>query len=115
MDENGTFNIVLLDPLHNAQPSEYSAYKIRNTVVTGSHFARVMTEIEIRISACGTDCGCRKIYGDIQGLINSEVEGPAVIVGMTQELFEQAAACVSSGVANSMAEIIEVGLGALED
>ncbi len=71
MDEAGTFNIVLLDPLHNAQPSKYNAYKIRDTVVTGSHFARVMVQIEARISGCGDTCGCRQIYGDLQGLINS--------------------------------------------
>jgi hypothetical protein len=114
VDELGTFNIVLLDPLHNAQPSSFNAYKVRETVVTDTHFARVMVSIEAKIAACGQACACRKIYGDLQSVLTSDVSGKAMIVGMSDEMFARATACVSSGVANSMAELIELGIAEVD-
>jgi hypothetical protein len=113
-DEHGVFNIVLLDPLHNAQPSDYSDYKIRETIITGTHFDRVMVSIEQKIAHCGERCGCRVIYGELQATLTEEVKGHAMLVGMREELFVRASQCVSDGVANSIAELIELGVEQLD-
>jgi hypothetical protein len=45
-DETGVFNIVLLDPMHNAQPSDYSNYKIRPTKALECHYTALLARVE---------------------------------------------------------------------
>jgi len=43
-DEQNAFQIVLLDPLHNAQPSKYNGYKVRLCKPLGCELSTVMHE-----------------------------------------------------------------------
>ncbi len=45
-DEDNVFNIVLLDPMHNSQPSDYSNYKIRPTKTLECHYTALLARVE---------------------------------------------------------------------
>ena len=113
-DEDGVFNIVLLDPSHNMQPSEYSDYKIRGTVLARTDFAAAIMTIERAISNCGATCGCRLLYSNIQANLAVGLPPSTILISLTDEVFHRATACVSGGLAQTLQDILEVGLSTLE-
>jgi len=113
-DETGVFNIVFLDPLHNMQPSDYSDYKVRDTVLAASHFSAAISIIETSIANCQGECGCRQIYPKLQDILAGGTHNPALLVSVSAGVFERANRCVQDGLARVMEDIIEEGLKCLE-
>lgn len=46
LDENGVFNVVLLDPLHNLQPSAFNGHRIRATAVGECELSSLISTLE---------------------------------------------------------------------
>ena len=113
-DETGTFNVVFLDPMHNMQPSAHSDYKLREGVLAKSHFDAAICVVESVISACGTDCKCRPIYGKIQEALTASLPFETALVPMTADIFQRATACIQDGLADALSDILDLGLRQLE-
>jgi len=58
-DENNIFNIVLLDPLHNIQPSESHNYRVDTCDPLSCEYTSLLSEINSlkRLDLCKNDCG----------------------------------------------------------
>ncbi|OWQ83395.1 hypothetical protein CDN99_26475 [Roseateles aquatilis] len=58
-DEDGIFQIVLLDPLHNAQPSKYNDYKVRLSKPLGCEVTALRYEVsQVMAKSRARGCGC---------------------------------------------------------
>lgn len=114
-DETGIFNVVVLDPMHNMQPSDYSDYKLRETPIALGEFHAVMQVFEAKIQACAAEnCGCRGIYAEVQAAVTSSLPFATMLVPMEDALFERAAKCVASGLADAISDLIQIGIDAVE-
>lgn len=59
-DEEDVFNIVLLDPLHNLQPSDFSDYRIRPCNPLGCQYSELLVEVdEIRNGLKCDELNCK--------------------------------------------------------
>jgi len=113
-DETGVFNIVLLDPLHNMQPSAYTDYKLRDTSLARSDYAAAIASVEAAISSCSDDCQCRAIYGDIQDALAHGLPPHTMLVSMSDDIFDRSAKCIADGLAQTLSDIIDTGLKDLQ-
>jgi hypothetical protein len=114
-DERRIFNVVLLDPMHNVQPSDYSDYKVRATIVTESVAAGVLRFVEQRIGECqAANCQCRIEYANIQKILTENDGGTSLLVHVSRELFDRVAGCVTNGTADSIGSIIGASMDSLE-
>lgn len=113
-DERGIFNVVFLDTAHNMQPSAYTDYRLRETTIAKGEYAAAISLFESRIEQCGTQCGCRQIYAQIQTALTHNLPFETVLIPMTADLFTRATSCVQQGLANSLGEIVQLGLDYLE-
>lgn len=114
-DENQIFNIVLLDPNHNLQPSKFNDYRIRPTVAGACQFSQVVTVAQSYVGGC-TNPDCTVKHGIVEAI---EVEtrklaGGVMIVNMTEETSTRLGRIVGTGAASSFDEIIEYALVELE-
>lgn len=116
-DEDNVYQVVLLDPLHNAQPTKYHDYKVRLCQPLGcevtaiKHAARKAVEL---IQA--KPCGCAS---DIANALDWTKSRSALAVIMPLEdhessVIEDADHLISDlGLAKSYREIFEAGIYAL--
>lgn len=113
-DGDGTFNILLLDPLHNMQPSKFNDYKLRETEVGEGEIATALSLLENKFAACKADaCACRNLYPEIQGSLKAGAAKTTVLIPLSDALYDRAMGLVKDGTANSIAELVEVGMDAL--
>jgi hypothetical protein len=114
-DERGIFNIVLLDPMHNAQPSAFAGYKVRATLVSETEVAALFQFVEQRIAVCKEpNCVCRTEYAEFHQAATKTIDGQALLVHVSDALFLRVTKCVSGGTADSLSSIIEIAMDALE-
>jgi hypothetical protein len=114
-DERRIFNVVLLDPMHNLQPSDYSDYKVRATIVSETVSAGVIRFIENRLETCKeAGCVCRTEYAKFQEIASNNDGGTTLLVHMSRELFVRVTSCVTGNVADSVPSIIEASIDRLE-
>lgn len=112
-DELGSFNIVLLDRMHNLQPSSYSDYKLRAAPIALGEFASAIQIVEAQISTCGADCGCRQLYPKIQSALTHRLAFETMLVPMTNEMFNSISEALKRGLADCIGDILDVGLKTL--
>lgn len=112
-DENGVFNIVALDPKHNMQPSDYTDYKVRDTVLARTSYAAAIVTIEQQILDCGNDCRCRSLYSKIQVVLSAGLSQETMLVSMSEHNFTRCAKCVEDGMALTIEDVLVEGLNAL--
>jgi len=114
-DERRIFNVVLLDPMHNMQPSKYSDHKVRATSVSETVSATLIRFVESKLAGCKeANCVCRTEYVAFQTTLSNDDGGTTLLVHVSQELFGRIGNCISGGVADSIAGIIEASIDALE-
>lgn len=115
-DEEGVFNVVIFDPLHNIQPSKHVAYNVQPSPILDCEFTSILRAVE---TVKGTQCdssSCR-LNGAIQKLPTHHQESPEVLVlPFMPGAIETATKLLDEGKAKSMSEIFETGvLSLLED
>ncbi|RJF74090.1 hypothetical protein D4Q52_13065 [Rhodopseudomonas palustris] len=113
-DERGIFNIVLLDPSHNIQPSAYSDYKTREAPIGKGEFEIAITEIEARIGACGQDCRCRGLYDQIQSSLTHRLQFSTMLVAMPDALFVRVSGVIQEGLADCVSDLLEIAIDELD-
>lgn len=112
-DERGIFNIVFLDISHNMQPSRFSDYKLRETTIAKGEFALAIDQIELAISSCGDNCGCRSVYGKLQNALTHNLPFETMLIPMSQHLFDQVTDCIASGLAHSVSDLLDMAVASL--
>jgi hypothetical protein len=113
-DERGVFNVVLLDPAHNIQPSAYSDYKTREALVAPGEFEIAITQIEARIGNCGDSCQCRGLYQHIQSALTHRLAFSTMLVSMPDYLFERVSRMIAQGTANCVSDLLELAVGEID-
>jgi len=113
-DEQSAFQIVLLDPLHNAQPSKYNGYKVRLCQPLGCEITAVRYAARKAVAKISDrSCECA---GDLEGALgwSSSDSGMALIIPTADEqTFKDADDLLELGLAMDYEEIIRAGIDAL--
>lgn len=114
-DEKQIFNIVLLDPNHNIQPSNFNDYKIRPTIAGSCQFSQVLTVVKSRIGTCENE-NCTVTHGIAEAVEveTGKLTGGVMIINMTDETSDRLGRIVSSGIANNIEELVEYAISELE-
>jgi len=100
------FYIVLLDPLHNLQPSEYNDYKIRDCNILTSQYSSLLKDID-DLKRKNIDCKSCNIANDLQN-IPTNLNNTNAIVFFLDDDYLEAFKTISKN--KSISEIIENGL-----
>jgi hypothetical protein len=104
-DEN-IFNVVLLDPMHNLQPSSYSDYKIRQSSPVDSDLTSLLYKVDqIKQQSCN-DCDC-KIRKAIMEIKLTKKESNAVVCFLDNDFLEE---LHNLSHKHSISNILESGL-----
>lgn len=84
-DENKVFNVILLDPLHNIQPSNFTNYTVRPTKPLGCEF----TDLLLQVDSLRKEMVCEKVPCPARELF-AEAARPkphaeAIVIGVSSE------------------------------
>ena len=98
-DENLIFNIVLLDPLHNIQPSNYNAYKVNDTSILTCQYSSLLNDIKKaksldEVKVCPTNSN------------NTDV----IMHFVSEKMISEIKSLLDRGVVNSIEDILELGV-----
>lgn len=111
LDEDNVFQVVLLDPLHNAQPSKFNSYKVQLSHPLGCEVTAIKAEATLALERIsGRSCGCEK------ELISAfswqkRKPGQAVVIPVVEgSSVEDADNLIANGKAQSYLDIFEAGL-----
>ncbi len=117
-DENWIFNIVLLDPLHNLQPSKDFDYSVNPCSPLSSEITSLREGIKERIAQCQVDgCHAAKQVSDLARGYDQHTEQFEILMVKVEDQtqLQWAKNLVDQGKARSLAEIFEMGLLAIAD
>ena len=108
-DRDWCFQIVLLDPLHNLQPSKYNAYKLQTTTPSGCRYSALRAVID---RACGAPCSHSPcdFARRVSTIEPDSADGQVVIVAALEERVASALAALSEKKNVSVSEILEFGI-----
>lgn len=114
LDEANVFQVVLLDPLHNAQPSKFNDYTVQLCHPLGCEITTIKYQANVALKKIeGRGCGCA---AEISAAMNwtKRMPGAAVVIPvLTGSAIEDADDLIQKGQAKSYAHIFEEGLVAL--
>lgn len=110
-DEDNCFQIVLLDPLHNAQPSKDNDYKVRLCRPLGCEVTSIRYEAKKAIKKIeDRSCSCAK---DLIGSLEWTKSNPGfaiVVPSENKEMIDHAEELIESGLAESYEHLINLGI-----
>jgi len=108
-DECGVFNIVLLDPLHNLQPSTYVDYKVRPCSPLACQFTSLLSDIEAvkRIECANRAC---PTYTALSEVPDQHHYCDVIIFRADTGTVDLAKSIIAQGQAKSFQEILETGI-----
>lgn len=111
-DENWVFNIVLLDPLHNLQPSKHFDYAVDPSWPLSCEITSLREGIKDCIAQCPADCQVAKQVADLADGHKRHAEQFEILMLKIkdQDQLQWAKDLVVQGKVNSITEIFEIGL-----
>lgn len=113
-DEESVFQIVLLDPLHNAQPSKYNDYKVRLSKPLGCEVTALRHEVsQVMLKSRERGCGCGT---DLAGALRwrRDQPGGAIVMPVVDGTeIEDAEQLIAEGRVGSYRDIFAAGLVAV--
>lgn len=113
-DERNHFQIILLDPLHNAQPSRHNEYKVRLCKPLGCEITAVRAQATSAIEKIKErSCGCASELVESLEWLDHGVGSAVVITSLDDQVLNDAADIMEIGAAESHAEIFQSGIEAL--
>ena len=113
-DERNHFQIVLLDPLHNAQPSKKNEYKVRFCKPLGCEITAVRAQAARAIEKIKErSCGCADELAKSLEWLDHGVGSAVVIASLSGEVLQDAEYIMNIGAAGSHTEIFQSGIEAL--
>jgi len=114
-DEIDVFNIVLLDPLHNMQPSGRFDYRVTPNSPLPCKYTTLLEDLDrVKKNSCPTaDCPVNKA---LQGVPSQDHNYTVTIMRIPDDIAKAAADLIREGHASSMQDILATGvLKTLED
>lgn len=117
-DENWIFNVVLLDPLHNLQPSKNFDYAVDPCWPLSCEITSLREGVKERIAQCQVDgCQAAKQVSDLAHTYDRHAEQFEILMVKVkdQDQLQWAKSLVAQGKAGSLAEIFEMGLITMDD
>lgn len=114
-DEHQIFNIVLLDPLHNIQPSKDFDYRVNYCTPLDSEFALLhkrVVDIKNTCNCSDPECNFRKKLNDFD---NIPILTNAVFHFIEDNDLTETENLIKSGVIKSATEVYSWGIAALKD
>lgn len=117
-DENWVFNIVLLDSLHNLQPSKTFHYKVNSCSPLSCEITSLREGVKERIAQCQVNgCHAAKQVSDLADAYDHHVEQFEILMIKVkdQDQLQLAKSLVAQGKAESLAQIFEIGLITADD
>jgi hypothetical protein len=109
-DENNIFNVVVLDALHNLQPSSYRDYRVVSTTELSCDYSALIKDLDnVRARPCvSAECelniAVRKVsFGALQ-------DHEVLLLPFMDGTIKEAQRLISEGIANSMSDIFERGI-----
>lgn len=113
-DADWIFNILLLDPNHNCQPSRYSEYRVRPTSIGQCEYSSLRLAIErAQGSRCEHEaCDFRKSVVSIQDKLYDDHN--VVIARVDDTLIIELRRLVENGKAKDISEVLEYGIAFFE-
>lgn len=112
-DNDWCFQVVLLDPLHNLQPSKTVDYRVRESTVATCELTELLAKLDaVRSENCTAQaCG---VAAAVSGVIDSQLERRAVVIAALTPEMRTRLKNLCDRVPASFADVIEAGLGAFE-
>lgn len=112
-DENQEFNIVLLDPLHNMQPSKSFDYKVHYSKADPTHYADLLKDVE---RAQKRDCVHLECpaYLELCGLPRTDHAHMISIMRLPDEMYIQMIDCIAKHK-TTIEEILGFGMEFMDD
>ncbi|MBY5563593.1 hypothetical protein [Rhizobium leguminosarum] len=114
-DEAGVFNVLLLDPKHNIQPSKYNDYTIIPTKSGSCNYASLTSAATEYLSRCSShSCSIRSGFSEfLEKQIHVQTSG-VVICKVAEEHYDRFQSLKGSIADFSLRDVIEIGLLQLE-
>lgn len=114
-DENSLFNIVLLDPMHNIQPSAYNGHAVRPCSPLGCEHSELLKQVDdarqtLQCPRAGEACAGRLALHSLGAI---QPDFLRVMLGLSEDHVKSSEELVRSGRAKSFADIFETGILAL--
>lgn len=111
-DENDTFNVVLLDPLHNIQPSKRFDYRVDKTTNLDCVYTSLLFKLrEVQKHQC-TGEGC-PLPTALKALPGESPPRRVLILQIDDEPYQDVLAAIELGSAESLTNIINAGIDSL--
>lgn len=109
-DEEKAFNVVLLDPLHNIQPSRKHNYTVRECYPAKGEYAHLLAKVDrLQSATCGSaECGASAAIAQL----GSSVIKSVVVVGLDDEDIGNIEAVREEWKTVSMSDIFKRGVDA---
>jgi hypothetical protein len=108
-DESDVFNIVLLDPLHNIQPSSYSDYKVRPCGLLDSKHTELLVIVDEITHSLGCDrLDCKARHAASKVPISTDID--AIIVPIDDRDKKDIEIVLKNGSAKSVSDVFRNGL-----
>ena len=114
-DENGVFNILLLDPLHNIQPSKSHGYKVDSCSPLSCNYSTLLFSIDTLTngSYCSSsDCGYQQ---QLKDLSTNKVYTNVVMHFLDDEKIKEVDRLIEDNKVSDEREIFEMGMLFLSD
>lgn len=113
-DEDNSFQIVLLDPLHNAQPCKYNDYKVRLCKPLGCEVTAIRYAAQKAVEKIvERDCSCAQ---ELEGALEWTKSTPGVAIVIPSgdgQLVKDADDVIEMGLATDYVEIVQAGIDKL--
>lgn len=113
-DEDNSFQIVLLDPLHNAQPSKFNGYKVSLCGPLGCEMTAIRHAARKAVNKIqGRECACAQELESSLGWLKNTPSTALVIPSDDGKIVQDADALIEMGGAKGYADIVEAGIDRL--
>lgn len=112
-DENWIFNILLVDPRHNIQPSKYSSYQLRESPPCNNENMVILSKVMDCILRCKPNRAECPITSLIDGQITYPESEVVIFHSVSEDLLNKMSQVFQAGVANSPSEILDYGVNEL--
>jgi hypothetical protein len=114
-DTNYCFQVILLDPFHNLQPSKAVQYEVRPTVFGRCEYSLLKTAVdEANEQNCiGTECPLAKQLREVHR--RSEEQKTVVIARITSDVAKELSDLRAQGNETSISEIVSFGISFFEE
>lgn len=109
LDKNNVFQIVLLDPLHNMQPSKTYDYRVRHTNAAECDFTGLVSRLRSLVTQISDEETRNRLLAGISTAVDERV-GHALIVDLSAELISSLLELEFGDACASAEDVLKIGV-----